>query len=107
MIFIKSCMNDIIVTKKSNTDLLLANPMRRTFLKFAALGSAALILSTVVKKVKDIPNLSQLDTVDQSTKNKNLKMKGQYKDMRFSEDEKEFTVHDKDGASVLIFEKEV
>ncbi len=87
-------MNDIRIIKKINIE----NPTRRNLLKFAALGSAALLFSVASKKMSGISS-----GIGKHSLLKNF----QNKDINVVEDGKEFTVYDKNGSSVLIFEKEV
>lgn len=76
------------------------NSTRRNFLKVAALGGAALFLQTASKKVNDV----MPSEVAASKEKKTMSTKGG--SMVFTEDDKEFTVYDKNGESLFIFEKE-
>jgi anaerobic selenocysteine-containing dehydrogenase len=103
-------MNDIIINekeKKGDVKLfeLLQNPTRRKFLKLATLGGAAFAFSLAVKKVSD--------TIPQSTAHSLAKVSASStrksplgEQMTFSETKDEFIVYDKEGKSLLIFEKQ-
>lgn len=104
-------MNDIIIDgkeKKGDVKLfeLLQDPARRKFLKLATLGGAAFAFSLAVKKVSDtIPQSAVAGLAKTPSSSKRKSSLGEQ--MTFSETVDEFTVYDKEGESILIFEKQV